>query len=140
MQRDFILRMIEQMGAALIALRKLILGGGDVETIRASLTSASQQLGLDITLLRGLDLDSLGLFISPGGELEPTRAWLTAEVMYLDGLHAARDGRPDDALESFRKARALYDMVRPMGGMIIGFPEATERIAEIDGEVAALDG
>lgn len=134
-QRDYILRMIEQLGVAMAALRKRILGRERSETVRQDLARTAGQAGLDIELLRGFDLDTLRLLIMPAGDVEPARCWMTAEILYLDGLEATlSDGSGRDSL---MKARALYEMVRPAGGMVVGLPEAAERIAEID---RLLDG
>lgn len=130
-QRDYILRIIEQLGAVLAELRRIILGQkADPAEIQEALADAAGQVGLDIELLRGFDLETLRLFVMPAGELEPARCWLMAELLYLDGLDASLSDAP--ARESLLKARALFEMVRPAGGMLIGFPEASERIAEID--------
>ena len=66
-QRDYILRLIEQLGGALVALR------------------------------RGFSEDTLHMFVSPTGEVEPARCWLMAELLYLDGLQAKLEERGDDA-------------------------------------------
>jgi hypothetical protein len=135
-QRDFILRMIEQVGAALAELRRRILGQEDPAVVREALARTAGQAGFDIELLRGFDLPTLLLLVKPTGEVDPTRCWLMAEILYLDGLaiSCSGEGDPEDSL---MKARALYDLVRPAGGMLVGMPEAAERIVEID---ALLDG
>lgn len=138
-QRDFILRIIEQLGAVLVELRRRILGQkADPAEIQEALASAAGRAGLDIELLRGFDLETLRLFVMPTGELEPARCWLMAELLYLDGLDASLSDQP--ARDSLVKARALYDMVRPAGGMLVGLPEASERIAEIDRLLAGEAG
>jgi len=129
-QRDFILRIIEQLGHALIELRRRITGGERTGEVRATLAEVAGRAGLDLELLRGFDLPTLLLFARPHGEVEPTRCWLMAELLYLDGLEAHLSGR--DGKSSLAKARALYDMIRPAGGMVVGMPEAAERIEEID--------
>ena len=88
------------------------------------------QVGFDIELLRGFDLQTLRLFAMPTGEIEPARCWLMAEVLYLDGLEAVFSGQSGE--DSLLKARSLFEMVRPGGGMLVGMPEAVDRIAEID--------
>lgn len=130
-QRDYILRIIEQLGVALAAIRRRILRQERTVEVRESLEAVAGQAGLDIELLRGFDLPTLRLFVMPTGEVEPARCWLMAEILYLDGLEATLSGRSAD--ESLLKARALFELIRPAGGMLIGLPEAAERIAEIDG-------
>ena len=134
-ERDYILRVIEQLGAALVELRRRILGRRDVVEVRGALAEVAGRAGLDVELLRGFDVDTLRMLVSPTGEVEPARCWLMAEVLYLDGLESAMSG--GDGRASFVKARALYDLIRPAGGLLVGLPEAAERIAEIDAHLAA---
>lgn len=129
-QRDYILRIIEQLGVAMAALRRRILRRERTDTLRQDLARTAGQAGLDIELLRGFNLDTLRLLIMPAGDVEPARCWVTAEILYLDGLEATLSGA--SGRDSLMKARALYQMVRPAGGMLIGLPEAADRIAEID--------
>ncbi|MEM7414544.1 MAG: hypothetical protein AAF389_03545 [Gemmatimonadota bacterium] len=128
-QRDYILRIIEQLGAALAELRRRVLNQ-EGDDLRGDLERVSGQAGFDIDLLRGFDFGTLHLLITQGGEVDVARCWLMAEVLYLDGLDATISGT--DGSDSLRKARGLYEMVRPAGGMLVGIPEALERIAEID--------
>ena len=133
-QRDYILRLIEQLGAALAALRRRILGREDhPSTLHDELARISGQAGLDMTLLRALAADTLHMLVAPTGEVEPARCWLMAELLYLDGLQALAEERAGDAAASLGKARLLFGLVEPGGGMLVGFPEAAERVREIDG-------
>ena len=137
-QRDYILRIIEQLGEVLIALRKRILGGtATAEEINDELARVSGQAGFDIMLLRSFTLESLYMFAAPGGDVDPSKCWLMAECLFVDGLQASREKAPD-ARASLIKARALYDLVRPGGAMLVGFPEAAERIAAIDEVIGKL--
>lgn len=131
-QRDYILRIIEQVGAALAEIRRRILGGADSVAVTRALADTAGRAGLSVEILRSATLDTLYMFAAHTGEVDPTRCWLMAEILYLDGLQATVADSPADARDSLVKARALYDMIRPGGGMIVGFPEAAERIAEID--------
>ena len=135
-QKDYILRQIEVLGAALVAIRKMILGGGaetaDVET---RLQEVSQQGGMALDLARAASPDTLHMLIAPTGEIEPGSCWLLAESLYLDGLLAIQLGEEDRAADSLAKARMLFTLLKPMGAFLVGFPEATERIREIDEQV-----
>ena len=129
-QRDYILRMIEQMGQVLIRLRRMLSGerlGG--ETFRQNLDAAATQFGLNPALLREATPDTLGLLLSP--TVDPSRCWLAAELLFLDGQDAEAEGRRDDARAAFEKARLLYGLIEPAGVMLTGWPEAAERIEEI---------
>lgn len=132
-QRDYVLRLIEQLGAALAALRRRILSREqDSLALRDELARISGQAGFDMALLRALSADTLRMLVSPTGEVEPARCWLMAELLYLDGLQAWAEERRDDASESLAKARLLFGLVEPGGGMLVGFPEAAERVHEIE--------
>jgi hypothetical protein len=139
-QRDYILRLIEQMGAALVALRNRIMGRKDDPiAIWEELSGLAGQAGIDLTLLRGFSVDTLHMFVSPGGEVEPARCWLMAELLYLDALQAELEGRMEDATAGFEKAHTLFHLVAPAGGLLIGLPEAAGRMAEIEERLASID-
>jgi len=132
-QRDYVLRLIEQMGAALAALRKRILGRGVAAgEVHDELAGLADRSGFDLALLRGFSGETLHMLVSPTGEVEPARCWLMAELLYLDGLQALAEDRSEDAREGLEKARLLFGLIEPGGGMLVGFPEAAERIREID--------
>ncbi len=132
-QKDYILRQIEVLGAALVAIRKKILGGGaDEGEVEARLQEVSQQGGMALDLARATTPDTLRLLIAPTGEIEPGSCWLLAETLFLDGLHASQIGEDRRALDSLAKARLLFSLLKPMGAFLVGFPEASDRIEEID--------
>ncbi|HSG07897.1 MAG TPA: hypothetical protein VLA36_06055 [Longimicrobiales bacterium] len=138
-QRDYILRLIEQMGAAMVALRNKILGRKvDPEKIHQELTGLAGQTGLDLQLLRGFTADTLHMLVAPTGEVEPARCWLMAELIYLDGLQAEAEERWHDAVDALRKARLLYTLIGPGGGLLVGLPEAGDRIADVDTRLASF--
>ena len=43
-----------------------------------------------------------------------------------------------DAVEALNKARLLYTLIEPGGGLLVGLPEAGERIADLDARVASF--
>ena len=132
-QKDYILRQIELLGAALIAIRKKILGG-EVETgdVEAQLQEVSQKGGMALDLAKAASPETLHMLIAPTGEIEPGSCWLLAETLYLDGLHAKQLGEEGRAKDSLSKAKMLFSLLAPMGAFLVGFPEADERIQEID--------
>lgn len=132
-QRDYILRLIEQMGAALVALRNRILGRKvDPEAVHHELSSLAGKAGLDLEMLRGFSAETLHMLVAPSGEVEPARCWTMAEILYLDGLQAHVEDRREDARQSLGKARLLFSFLEPWGGLLVGLPEAAERVTEID--------
>jgi hypothetical protein len=139
-QKDYILRQIEILGAALIALRKKIMGGGVTGgEVEARLQEVSQQGGMALDLARAASPETLKMLIAPTGEIEPGSCWLLAETLYLDGIHAGMTGQKARALDSLGKARVLFSLLKPMGAFLAGFPEAAERIREIDEMVEDSD-
>lgn len=139
-QRDFILRMIERIGQMLLAIRKRILRGDDARAIEDDLQAGSQQAGFDLDVVRGFTLDSLMMLVVKDGDIALDRAWLMAEVLLLDGMHAARTNDEEGARASLLKARALYDVVGPEGAMLVGIPDVRERLAEVDEQLRSLPG
>jgi hypothetical protein len=140
MQRDYILRMIEQAAAVLRAvLARLMRPGGDTADVTADLERAAYLGGFDLALLRVCDVPSVMPMLAPGGEPEPGHTWLAAEVLFLDGQMARIRGDVTAAVTSFTKARVLFGLLEPSAVLPTGFPEATERLSEIEGHLAELD-
>ncbi len=136
-QRDYILRMIEQAGEAIRALRDRILGRKvDRQALRSELGTLLTGQGLDLELVRAADGDTLFLMVAPTGEIDATRCWVLAETLYLDGLDTHLDGRPRDARPSLEKALRLYRAVSP-GAAFYGLDEADERIREVEAMLLA---
>ena len=141
MQRDYILRLIEQAGAVLRRLLDRVLArSASREDIARDLRHAAQLGGLDLDLLRLCDGPTLLQLVTPGGEPEPARTWLAAESLYLDGLAADLEGAGDDAERSLAKALMLYRLVQPGPVLPTGIPEAADRVRDIEARLARLTG
>lgn len=136
MQRDYILRMIEQMAAVIARLRKLIQGGGGAQ-VDAELRQAAGIYGVDLDAARAVDSETLLLLISPGGQPDVSRTWITAELLYLDGLRLEAQGDSREAHHVFAKALLLYNSLEPSS--IGGLPEAGNRIGELRARLAAAE-
>jgi hypothetical protein len=131
-EKDYILRMIWQMGQVLIAIRNTILGtGGSSAGTENQLKEVATKVGFDLTLARAATPETIWIMLAPTGEVEPGRCWLVAEVLYLDGLQAEAEGRDQDAVRSYQKALPLYRILEP-GALHLELPEAAERIREIE--------
>jgi hypothetical protein len=132
--------MIEQAAAVLRAvLARLAGAGADAADVRPDLQRAAHLGGFDLDLLRVVDSPGVLSMLAPGGETEPGRAWLAAEVLFLDGLAARRSGDSALAAACFAKARLLYGTLAPNAILPSGFPETAERLREIEGYLATLD-
>jgi hypothetical protein len=138
-QRDYILRMIEQAGAVLKAVLDLVLrraaAAGEVE---GRLRTTMQQAGFDLEFARLADPASLERMVAPDGSLEPGRGWLIAECLYVDGIDAEMDGDEVRAKQSLEKALRLFYLFDPDTPIPTGFPEAAERIVDIEGRLLNL--
>ena len=131
--RDYLLRQIEMLGEILVAIRKLIVrGAAPSEEISQRLREVSGKGGLDLDLARAATPDTLRLLIAPSGEVEPGKCWLLAETLLLDGLDARESRDEARFLDSLGKAGMLFTLLAPMGAFLVGFPEAAERVEEID--------
>lgn len=137
-ERDFILRVIQQMGQVLIALRKRILGQEITQDgLHAELASVAERSGIDLDMIRAMTPETLRLLIAPTGEVEPGRCWMIAEMLYLEGLQAEVEERPDDAVESYQKALPLYRLLGP-GALHLELKEAADRSAELTEKIRSL--
>lgn len=133
-QQDYILRMIEQLGRMLVAMRDAVLGrDSDAATIQERLASAGRENGVDVMLARSFTPETLVMMVSMGGEVEPGRAWLLAELLYLDGLDAYLRADGERAHASLLRALVLYRLIGPGFPRLPDFPEIHERIAEVEG-------
>ena len=139
-QRDYILRLIEQLGQALIRVRKMILGEAPDGGARVDdeLRLVGRRAGVDLDIARAATPETLLLLVAPTGEADPGRCWVLAEMLYLDGMQAEAEGRAAAALASYDKAARLFRILEPGGAFLTGWPEAGERLREIEERAAAL--
>lgn len=126
-RRDYVMRMIEQMGAMLARVRRMLLGG---EPVDSELMTAASRAGVDLEMARLLDARSLLDAVAPEGQAEPGRCWVMAELLALDGERLDLLGRRDEALDRYGKALLLFGALHP--SVIGGLPEAADRIAAIE--------
>jgi len=132
LNRDYILRMIEQMGVVLIALRNAILGRGlSADQVQDQLREVAGKVGFDLDLARAATPETIQLLIAPMGEMEPGRAWMVAEVLFLDALQAEIEGRAEEARDGYEKALPLYKLLEP-GALHLELPEAAERVKSVE--------
>ena len=83
-QTDWILRMIEQLGAALIALRNMILGGKvGREEVQSRLQKAVEGIGFNLDLAKAASPETVRMLVAPTGAVEPGRCWLVHRLAPL---------------------------------------------------------
>jgi len=138
-QTDYLLRLIEEVGRTLIELRRMMLGGeSGPADMEAELQRVAGEAGLDLDLLRSMSVDTLEMLISPTGELEPGKCWITAEILAVDGHRANAEGDVDGARDRWEQALRLYTLLEP-GILARGLPEVGSRVREVQDDLASLD-
>ena len=80
---------------------------------------------------------ALLLLISPAGQPEATRAWITAELLTLDAMRIEAEGDDRAAHAIYAKALLLYNALDP--ATIGGLPEAGDRIAQLRAKLIDLE-
>lgn len=125
--RDYVLRLIEQLARALIALRARVLNQRiEPSELKAEIEAIAQQAGLDLDVARRLDPASLLTWLAPYGEPDPARLWLMAELLYLTA-------RSRDAINAadLDRARVIYERLPADWRPHPDLATAGERLAEI---------
>jgi hypothetical protein len=139
-QQDYIMRIIELAGRFLAELRRTIVEGGlDDLPGDDDIVQISRRAGLDLELLRSVDLQTMVLLLSPSGEIETARIWLAGELFAVEAERLQRLGRIDGAIDAYRRALCLYAHVD--GSLVLkGLPEASARRRELEMELQHLTG
>jgi len=135
-RRDYIMRIIEQMGAVFARLRNIIARGQT--GVEDELRLAARQGSVDLTMARALDAESLLGLLSAEGMPDPTRVWIYAELLAADGMAAEYRGRPEEALRLYQKALRLFLVLDPR--VIGGIPEAADRIRDLELRINGASG
>lgn len=128
-QKDYILRMIEQMALIVAEIRRRILGGESVD-MEGELRTMATHGGIDLYLARTLDADGILSLLSASGQVDPARLWLVAELLYLEGIDQRQRGE-ETARATLGKARQLYGAL-DYGAVASVIPEAVDRIEELN--------
>ena len=130
-RQDYILRLIEQFGRALVLLRNRILRREvDKPTAMADIGEMARQAGLDLDVARSLDVPSLLMWLAPAGQVDQARLWLMAELLYLEGLGALEDD-PGRADADFTRAAAILERLEPQWRPSPDLPSAAELADDI---------
>ena len=130
---DYILRLIEHLGRTLLLLRNRILDRQEQHvTVQDEIRAIAARASVDLDGARAVDLVTLRLLMSFAGDLDPARCWLTAELLYLEGLDKRRDNTVGDARRDLAHALDLYRMLPAEFQPFEELPPSAERIAEIE--------
>ncbi len=128
-QRDFVLRHIEQLARIIEKILGLRKGGQHIEAKVLIGTTVKKMLGLDYKLLEGLSVDDLFKLLSTGGEPDPAKLIGAAGLLHQRAEIADIEKDPDTARYCRKKSLALYERVRTMPGTADFLDEA--KIAEL---------
>ncbi len=134
-RQDYIIRLIEQFGRALAALRNGILGRQlSPSEAHAQVRAVASQSGLQLDVARTLDPVMLLMWLAPRGDadIDPGKFWLMAELLFLEGLQAHQDGRDAAARADLERARLILSKLEPDWRPQADLASAGERIAEIE--------
>jgi hypothetical protein len=126
-RKDYLLRMIEQMGRVLARVRELLIAGKTAEA-RAELETAARGAGLDIGLVLSLAPESLEALLTTNGEIDRPKCALFAELLYLERQRAIADGDEARAKRCGSRAAQLYAVAYE--GIVID-DETQRKIAEL---------
>ena len=138
---DYLIRLIEAAAQVLAALRTRILGGKSSSAeVQQQLRQAAGLVGMNLDIARAATPEMQELMITPSGEIDGSKCYVTAEILYLDGLDATLEPDYDRARESWDRALRLFRLIEPRGSFLVGWPEASERIADIESRLATFPG
>jgi hypothetical protein len=126
-RRDYLLRMIEQMGRIIARIRRLIAEGKLAEA-GEELDQVALQGGIDLRFLVALDEHSLRPLLTTGGEIDRPKCALFAELLYLEWRRALAGGRTDRAPSIRDRALLLYRLA--YDGVVVD-PETEQRIQDL---------
>ncbi len=107
-QRDYIRRLIEQLGQALHSIFRLQqvekFDDAQLEINRAG----KSLLGIDLQLLRSMGEDEIIAFFQPGEALDAAKCLAAAALLREEGRLQEISGRAAQSLASFRKSLRLF--------------------------------
>jgi len=115
-ETDYILRIIQQMGAILRRMMEQVRDEEPGEVYESSREALQLLLGLPPTLADSLTADGLVALLSPGGMFDPERGRLAAEVFVRRVQAGLLAGLPESAAADRVKAQRLIGLTLEHGG------------------------
>lgn len=136
-QRDYILRLVEQLGKTLATVLTLKRAKSWDEAELAVAEAARDLAGLDIETLLALPVDQMTTLFSAAGSLDAGKCLVAAELLCEHG--EIRDLRGDEATACLERTRALSLLLEVFAGEQPGrIPDAERYSKRIDTLVEAL--
>jgi hypothetical protein len=115
-ETDYILRIIQQMGAILRRMMEQVREEEPGEVYETSREALQLLLGLPPTLAGSLTAEGLVALLSPGGMFDPERGRLAAEVFVRRVQAGLLAGLPESVAADRVKAQRLIDLTLEYGG------------------------
>ena len=129
-RRDYLLRMLEELGRVVARVRELVTGQS-VAAAADELERAASHAGVTLPLVRALAGDGLAAVLTTAGRPDPAKYLLAAEYLYLEALRATP---PEDAA-LFGRAHQLYRAIGPLRDPALQAAVA-DRIADLERRAA----
>ncbi len=129
-QTDYLMRIIQQAGMLLRAMRNALAGDRPDEATDLSQEALQLILGVQPGLVEQLTVDGLIALLSVGGEVDPTRARLAAEVYVRRAQAAALRDDHAAAAPDIEKAAKLIEVVLA-SGRLEDATDATQLLEEL---------
>jgi hypothetical protein len=130
-RRDYLLRMLEEMGRVMARVRELVIGGSTAAAAQ-ELERAADRAGLMLPLVHALSGDGLTAILTTAGRPDAAKHLLAAEYLCVEGLRAA----PPDDQALLARALALYRGIGPLHDAALQTAVA-DRIADLERRAAA---
>jgi hypothetical protein len=129
-ESDYIMRIIQQMGVMLRAMKNALAEQQPKDVTDMSREALQLLLGIEPTLAESLTTEGLVALLSAGGAFDAKRGRLAAEVYVLRVQAAASLGDFEGASADFAKAERLIALVLEHGDLDDG-TEATALVDEL---------
>lgn len=114
-ETDYILRVIQQMGAILRRMMEELRGEHPGEVFETSREALQLLLGLPPTLADSLTSEGLVALLSPGGMFDPERGRLAAEIFVRRTQAGVLQGLPESVAADRAKAQRLIALTLQYG-------------------------
>jgi hypothetical protein len=137
-EKDYILRVIDQMGVLLRAMLNEIRAAHGQSALELSREALQLLLGLPPTVAETLTFEGYLALLSPGGIFDAERGRLVAEVLVRRVEALTLDGETAQAARERDKAVRLLDVLDAEGGPE-DVAEAAALRAELDEPAPGLD-
>jgi hypothetical protein len=136
-QRDYILRLVEQLAKTLGAVLTLKKSRRFDEAERVITEAARNLVGIDIETLLALSIDQIVTLFSPGGSLDTGKCLVVAELLYEEGEVNNLQG--DERIAYISRTRALALLLEVSGREDLArIPDAEAYLRKIEALTRAL--